>query len=296
MIRIGFSRWFIDSGKVPMDRGQVKHYITLRPQAERFRIFASEWKGIHHAMVEKEVPAEPVTIESIDDAYGLVPLKEMQLVRKLASEAASDAVYKCYASGILSHRPPETGRYLGEVDTDTMRLMAIYMVEQAIMKSVQSGIVDQDETVELVDLVPHMRELYEQQERERQERIRLRQEALEQMRLDQQFDRERYEKMQEGATKTSFDLLMSVLSSKEQEEMDKKGYVTIKNVLGDFRVPVSRHGWVEQYVEGKHTQSHCIVFRDCMIPLGDEIAMKVTFLKADPHKFIQASNKVYPRK
>ena len=295
MIRIGFSRWFIESGKIPMNHGQVKHYVTLRPQAQRFKIYASEWKGIHHSMVEKEVPAESVIIESVDDLYGMNPLKEMQLIRKLADEAASEAVYKCYSSGILAHKLPELDginiNALGQVDEDSSRALLVYIVQQAIMRVVSSGISDEDETEEVADLVQHMKELFEQQQAERRARAAERAAAAAEMRAEQAYDRERYAAMREGAVKTSFDLLMGFLSTKEKAELDEKGYVTVVNTLGEFRVPVSKHGFVEQYVDGKHVQDHCIVFADFMIPPGDEALMKIALLKTDPKKFMKTSNK-----
>lgn len=294
MIRIGLSRWFIEIGKAPMNFGRVKHFLALRPQARIFKIFASEWKGIHHSMVEKEVCAEPVMIESIDDVYGMTPLKEMLLVRKLATEAASDAVYKCYASGILAHRLPDPDvlRYhIEEVDNDTSRALLVYIVEQAVMRAVSSGISDEDETVALVNLAPHMRELYDQQEAERVERARLRREEAERMYAERTRDLEIHRKASVAATETSFELLSSVLSNAEKEEWKTKGYITVKNLLGEFRVPVTKHGFVEQYVDGKHTQNHCIVFSDWTIPPGDETLMKVVLLKTDPRRFMKVSNK-----
>lgn len=264
MVRIGFSRWFIETGKVPLNCGRAKYYVLLRPQAEKFRIFTSEWRGVFHSMVEKEVCMSPVLIESIFDNYGMTSSREVQLMKKLADEAASDAVYKCYASGILSHRKNYQG-----VDSNTVQQIAIFVVKTVIMKSVSTGIIDEDESEEICDLVPHMKELYEQQERKSEELV---------------FQ-------MKTAVKTSFDLLFEFISAKDRIEISEKGYVTVVNSFGEFRVPVASHGFVEQYVEGKHVQNYCLVFSNWSIPLGDEVLMKLALLKTDPERFMKTSNK-----
>lgn len=270
-----------------MANGMVRHSICLRPQANMYRILDREWFGLSDTLVEKDVKVEPLIVSAINVNYEMKPEKEILLFKKLASEIATDSVTKCSYSGI--------------VDSNCLNLIAAkYVVEAAILRNVQYGIIDEDETIDFINLANDMRENMELRKRQEEERrIRERQAYEEQVAQHRRDYEERTknepknEEERQARIKTSFDLLYSCISAAEKKECQENGTITIRNIYGKFVIPTKAHGMVKQYDNetNKFMQAHCIVFNDYSIPVGDELLMKTVLLKTDPERFIKTSNK-----
>ena len=279
MIRIGLSRWFVQALKTPAPCGHVELSLTLIPQAAQYRVLAKQWHGLLSELVEQDVEVEPILVGRSELRYDLErkPIREVAAWQLMAGELASSAVENCLRQGI--------------VDFDGYdRAAGVWLVKTALMKSVERGQSDAPETTDYINLVADMRAIREERARQRIERERL---ALEAYAVHQQEmamrDRERPE------TKLSFDLLYSVISEAEKKEAEDKGRITVRNVLGEFRVPVATHGLVQRYIDGKYEASYCVVFEDYTLPLGDEVLMKYALLKTDPRRFLKTANRFVQR-
>jgi hypothetical protein len=201
-------------------------------------------------------------------------LKQAALMKALADELASRTVNYCVNRGI--------------VDCSGLDIRAsIFLVRTAIMNAVCSDVSDKIERVPFIDLIPDMEAVRLERERARREHEERQQAAWNQHHAEAA---ERL-KTKDASTALSFDLLYSMLNSSEREEAKAKGQVTVKTLSGEFIVPIAAHGLVKQYVDGKYVISHCVVFQDYSIPVGDEALMKIALLKVDPLRFMKVGNK-----
>lgn len=280
MVRVGLSRWYVQVSKAAAPRGEVEYCLALAPQAKRYRVLAKQWSGLRCELVEKEAAVRPLcsTFTGLRYDFDTHPAREVMLLRQTAEELASRAVELCLQQGIVDFEGFD-------------KAAAVYIVHAAIMRCAERGQSETPETAEAVDLVPDMRAIRQERERQQRERERLAREAYE-AHLEEMARRAEYAAPEE---KVSFDLLHSILSPSERQEAAEHRRVTIRNSLGDFIVPVSMHGLVRHYADGKYVTSYCVVFRDYTIPIGDEVLMKVALLKADPHKFLKAANRIPER-
>jgi len=279
MIRIGLSRWFIQAAKTPAPNGHVKISLTMVPQASRFRVLVKHWHGLRDELVERDIEVEPILVERSELRYDLErkALREATVWQLLAGELASSAVESCLRQGIVDCAGYD-------------RAAGIWLVKTALMKNVERGQSDVPETTEYIDLAADMRAIREERERQRIERERLARNAYA-AHVEELARRER----ERPETKLSFELLYSLISAAEKKEAEEKGRITIRNVFGEFRIPVATYGLVERYVDKVYEASYCIVFKDHSIPLGDECLMKIALLKTDPQKFLKTANRFVRR-
>lgn len=282
MIRIGFSRWFVSAKRVPMNRGEVKLEIILTPQAKKYRVSAVKWAGLHRSITNETVSPQIFTQFEVHQRYELKAALEVMSWRRLANQVASDTVRHCLTLNVVSFEAVDLAG-------------AIYAVEGAIMRVVESGVCDQDPQMEELDLVPDMEamrnDLFEQERLRREEAMRRDAAQIHDFEQHQKLGK----KERADALGTSMQLLYERLTPEEIEHVTAKGFLKVTNLLGDFHIPIKTHGFVEQYVGGKYAASYCIVFEDPRIPVGDEVLMKKLLLKADPQKFLKTAMKTVAR-
>jgi hypothetical protein len=274
MIRIGFIRWLVQVSKTSVGKGQTKLACSLTPQASRYKSVVKVWHGLRSEHIERETSVDAQDCSRVEDTYSTNGLKQAAIMKSLAEELASRTVNYCVNIGI--------------VDFSGFDLCAaIYLVRTAIMNAVCSDISDIIERVEFIDLVPDMQAVRLERDRARVENEARRQAAWN---IHNAEDVER-QKHRNKASNLSFELLYSMLNSTEKKEAETTGKVTVKTLAGNFVVPITGHGMVMQYVDGKYVVSHCVVFQDYSIPVGDEVLMKIALLKTDPQRFMRVSNK-----
>lgn len=281
MIRVGFVRFFVTVALKPENGGKTAIVLALTPQGKSYKALVKEWRGLESIEVEKVVPVSTLMVKRVEYTYELKPAHIARYTKELIGELAATTVGHCINTGIVDYE-------------DFTKNAAIYLVETALFNAVRENKSDADiEQVEVIDLVTDMQAMRLEREHARLEAQRIQQEAFRQHQADQLVAQAEQIKKAEGAIKTSFDLLFEYLTPEETKEINSTGKVTIKNLMGEFVVPVSAHGLVRQYVNGKYVSSYCIVFRDYMLPVGDEILMKVALLKADPQHFFKTANKFH---
>lgn len=262
MIRIGLSRWYVEASQKPMNLGLARTFLSLVPQASRYKVITPVWKGLTRELSEKTIAVDKISVYFDMSQYDISknPRSYMQSVSSIAAELANKAVSLCMNKGIVYFQ-------------DFPKIASEYLVKVAITKAIQSGKSDELNLVDEVDLVPEMREILEERQRE----------------IARQQERWEASKF---STSKSMELLRQFLNEKEIEEMDSlKRVSVISGNYGTFLVPITPHGLVARYIDGKYDGHYCIVFKDHTIPLGDEILMKIALLKADPDKFLSIANK-----
>ena len=276
MIRIGFIRWLVQVEMKPQNNGKVSFCFSLVPQAERYKSLVSVWTGLRKTDEERETNVEIQTVARSEDRWEYrLGWKQMELAKSLADELACLAVNYCIRVGII--------------DANGMNVKASkYLVRQAILNNVTSGQSDAIERVPFIDLVPDMRAVREERQRQA-EAARQRNAEIYARHNAEMAERQA---ARNEATKVSFDMLYALLNSVEREEAKSKGQVTVKTLAGTFVVPITAHGLVKQYNDkGEYVHSLCVVFQDYSIPVGDEALMKIALLKTDPKKFFDTANK-----
>jgi hypothetical protein len=275
MVRIGFVRWLIQAIKKPENCGRTSFTFSLIPQANTYKALVKEWSGIRSNLVEKSIPTQTLSVTQIEDTYELNAIRIMNIVNSLASELANKAVNFSIATGLVDFE-------------EYNKTASTYIVKTALVQAAARGESDPIEQLPEIDLIRDMRELRDERNRQIEERARLAREQWE----AHQVDAARRAAVSDKAAAISFDLLYSMLSESEREEAKAHGRVTVKITAGTFIVPVSQHGLVRQYDnDKKYVISHCIVFQDYSIPVGDEALMKIALLKTDPKQFLKVSNK-----
>ena len=224
-------------------------------------------------LVERDVEVEPLSISRCESLYDIarVPAREVTLLRQMASELATDAVNRCMNWELCSGASVE-------------KAATICTIQFCLMRRVVLGVSETPELVETIDLVPVLREAIQQQE------VR---------------QAEEEERRREGATTNTaawqervhaaMGLLDSYLSPAERNELQICRNITVRNAFGEFRIPLRKHGLVEQRIHGVHVASYCLIFQDRSIPVGDEVLMKMALLKVDVARFMAVSNKIRRR-
>jgi hypothetical protein len=275
MVRIGFVRWLIQVLKKSENGGRTSFTLSLVPQASAYKALVKEWKGTRSELVEKTIPTETLSVRRIEDTYELNSIRIMTFCNSLAQELASNAVNQSIATGLVDFEAQN-------------KSASIYIVKTALMRAIERGESDPLERVAEIDLVRDMRELREERQRQIEERARIAREAWEAHQVDAALRSAESDK----SVAISYDLLYSMLNDNECDEAKKSGRVTVNTLGGTFIVPVTTHGLVRQYDnDKKYVTSHCIVFQDYGLPVGDEALMKIALLKTDPKKFLSISNK-----
>ena len=279
MIRIGLVRFLIKVDRRSENGGMVGMSISLIPQAEKYRVSKAVWSGAHRSIENVEVPASIVSAKRSELEYDLKAKVEAETWGQMADSLATDAVNQCMNSGLVDYAEFE-------------KQLAAYAVKVAIMKAAEKGESDAIERVPLIDLVADMEALRVERERMAAEAQRLADEAmgahLAEMGLRNKANREFMAK--------SMDLLYEYLTKDEAEEAKSKGYVTVRNFIGEFRVTVKTHGMIKKFVNDKCTDLYCVVFNDWSIPIGDECLMKIIMLKADPKRLLKIANRFPPNR
>lgn len=269
MIRIGFSRWNVLASAKSGGSGNTIYEFGLIPHALNYIVL----KDTHSDDTKSVASQNFVSVMTIP-TYNTRMASVVTEIAKITDTLASDAINFCYHNGMIGYEG---------FDKDA----AFYIVKNAIMKAVSSGNPDPIEQIELADIACDLIELRREQESLRTERERVAREAW----IAHEEDRARRNAIAEPARKRSFEFLDKVLTKDERETLRSKKYIHIKNVYGDFFVTPVSSVLVEQFVNGKYIASHCIMFEDYSLPIGDEIAMKVALLKANPEKFLKTANK-----
>lgn len=274
MIRIGFIRWLVGVSKKSLNGGRTELTCSLTPHASRYKSMVKIWHGLRSEVIERETDVSAQSASRVEDTYGLNGLKQAAIMKSMADELASRTVNYCVNIGI--------------VDFEGFSLQAaIFLVRTAIMNAVRDDVSDKLERVAFVDLVPDMNAV-----RAERDRAKLEAQARQQAAWNRHHaDAAERNAAAAGALALSFDLLYSMLNSVERKEAETTGKVTVKTLAGDFVVPITAHGLVKHYVEGKYVVSLCVVFQDYSIPVGDEALMKIALLKTDPQRFIRTANK-----
>jgi len=283
MVRVGFVRWFINCGMIPQNCGKTAIRLSLTPQASTYHTLLKVWHGIHSESVERDILVEPHTVQVIDETYNLRANAILRHLQTLAAELSERVVNYCVNLGIVDY---------AEYDKSA----AMYIVRQSLINAAKDNRNDNDLRVDRIDLVPDMRACIEEKARQHEERARIAAEAWAAHQAEVQERRAANDVEYAKALNTSFELLYSMLSPAEIEEVKTKHCLMVHNLLGDFKVPAFQHGLVEHFVEGKYKASYCVVFEDYRLPLGDEILMKVVLLKTNPDKFLKVANKFVTRR
>lgn len=270
MICMGHSRWFVSVSRMNERGGYVKYDASVHPSASRYRILAMSADG---EPFPKEVCVKSCLVCEKLDAHDSHPRTDMEVASRLSRELSIELVGECLSAGIVTSR----------IDKSAM----IHVANRLIIQCFQSGISDNFESKDLIDLYPDMLEALERRRIEEAEHARLINEEYRRHAAEASYKRA----MSNAGLAKSFELLSSFLSVSEKDEARSTGAVTVKNVYGEFRVPLSSYAFVEQYVDKNYMASYCVVFRDWSIPLGDEVLMKIALLKACPKKFFDVANK-----
>ena len=283
MIRIGLVRFDILASVSDLRDGRDQFILKLQPQAKRYKILFQEWQNNEEVFVDKDILAEPFEVSFAEPRTDLRAIASSSA--KVADELASQAVRGCFKTGLVD-------------GLEANSLAACYIVKMAVLNAVKRNEFDVPAApIELIDLARDMREMAEERKRRREEEKRLARERWEAHQAEAKArweagaaDRALALENLNKATKTSFDLLYSILSDEEATEARSKGQITLKLTEGTFVVPVLGHGLVKRFDDkGNYTDSYCIVFRDYTIPVGDEVLMKVALLKADPKHFFETA-------
>lgn len=95
-----------------------------------------------------------------------------------------------------------------------------------------------------------------------------------------------------GELSPSLDLIREVCTPAEFEEFRRDRRITVRASDGrSYVVHPGPHGLVECFgPDGAPAGLYCVVFRSGCLPPGDEVAMKVAYLKADLATFLRAAN------
>ena len=287
MVRVGFVRWLVECGLIPKNHGMSKILFRLTPQADTYHSLVKVWHGIRSELEEVDIPTVAHEVSASELTYDLKPAKLMQHINILASELADRVVNYCINRGIVDYQGYD-------------KAAAVYIVKTSLVNAAIANRSDPLERETRIDLVPDMRACIEERQRAAEERQRAAEEAWRQHQAEWEAHREEREAQArveqeeyEKANKVSFDLLYSMLTPAEAKEAKETHWVTIKTLMGDFKIPVCAHGLTKLYVEGKYKASYCVVFADHRIPCGDEVLMKVALLKTDPERFLRVANKFY---
>jgi hypothetical protein len=214
--------------------------------------------------------------------YDLKARAEVSLWSRMADDLAARAVNKCLSNGM--------------VDFPEFAIPhAIYAVKIAIMKAVEKGESDPVEQADFADLVGDMEEMRTQREALAREVQQLAEGAMAAHYADIFMRYRAGKKATTEGVKKSKELLFEYLTEAERKEAKKHGTITVRNLLGDFKVFVRKHGFIQQFVEGKHVADYCVVFADYNIPHYDEVLMKVLLLRSDPERLMKVANKFAPK-
>ena len=285
MVRVGFVRWLVECGLIPQNHGMSKIMFRLVPQADTYHSLVKVWHGVRSELEEQDIQAVTHEVAASELTFDLKPAKLMQHINTLASELADGVVNYCINQGIVDYQGYD-------------KRAAIYIVRTCLVNAAIANLNDPLEREARIDLVPDMRACIEEREREARERAvamaaaaaQAAERHAEQM-VEYEARREVEMAEYEKANKVSFDLLYSMLTPAETAEAKKTHWITVKTLMGTFKVPVCQHGLAKLYVDGKYKASYCVVFEDYRIPVGDEALMKVALLKTDPDRFIKVAHK-----
>lgn len=278
MIRIGLSRWNTIFENIPSNNGMVRMSLKLTPQAESYKVLYKEWYGLHDSENTKIVQTKSFEANFYFERYQKISHTVEQL-KKAALTLSSDAVRFCINNDIVDNKNCEVKA-------------VIYLVNYTLMRLIENNTSDKDEKLtKEVDLVTDMRAMKEERERRiREEEQRVRN-LYTQHQEEEKIRSDYLKKNGEEAKKKSFEFLEKFLSKNEKEMWETHKCIKISNCVGDFFIHPCNHSMVDQFINGKFIQSHCIVFKDYTLPIGDEVAMKVALLKTDINRFLSISNK-----
>jgi hypothetical protein len=264
----------VECGLTPLNHGMTRIQFRMVPQADTYHSLVKVWHGVRSELVEQDITVESWESKQDELTYDLKAARLLQYANSLAAELADNVVRYCVNKGIVDYQGYD-------------QRAANLIVKTALVNAAIAGRSDPLDREGRIDLVPDMRACIAEREREQVERQRVAAEAYAQ----HQAERLEHLKVQDKATAVSFDLLYSFLTPAEAEEAKKTHWITVKTLLGDFKVPVCAHGLAKLYVDGKYKASYCVVFADYRIPVGDEVLMKVALLKTDPERFIKTAHK-----
>ncbi len=272
VVPIGHARWFVDVAKSPAPRGEVEYRLGLVPQARVYRTLVKEWHGLHCELVERDVEVTPLSIVRSEPRFEVerVPAREVKLLRQMADELASEAVNRCMNWELCSGACVE-------------KAAAICTVQFCLMRRIELGVSETPDLVDSIDLVPVLRDAFQQGEIRRQEEEERRREGV--------FE---FTEAWQAQVRAAMALLDSYLSPTERGEMKLLSRITVCNAHGEFCVPLRKRGLVQCFVNGTHVADYCLVFQDRSIPLGDEVLMKIALLKVDVDRFLAVANKKRP--
>lgn len=270
MVGMGHSRWFVSVSRKNERGGYVRYDASVVPNARRYRILALSAGG---EPFPREVCLRPCRVSEKLDAYDASARADMEVASRLSRELSIELVGECLAAGILTSR----------IDKAAL----IHVANRLIIQCFQGGLSEEAEPEDMLDLYPDMLEALERRRVEEAEHARLAEEEYRRHAAEASYRRA----LSKAGFAKSFELLSAFLSESEKEEARSRGTVTVRNTYGEFRVPMSEHAFVEQYVGDMYKASYCVVFKDWSIPLGDEVLMKVALLKACPKRFFDVANK-----
>lgn len=278
MIRIGFSRWQTIFENSPANNCMQRMCLKMIPYSKSYKVLYKKWNGLNSSMEVKDVQTRSFEVPFLLPRYQKISHTVEQL-KRAALTLSSDVVRYCINNDILDS--------LGcEINAVT------YLVNFALMRLIETGTSDEEqELIEEVDLVPDMTEMRIIRQREIEEQREQTRLAYQQHLIEQGIAREQALEKSNIVMKKSFDFLAKFLNVNEKEMLEKYKCIKISNLLGDFFIHPYNHSMVDQFYEGKYMQSHCVVFKDVTLPVGDEAAMKVALLKTDIKRFINISNK-----
>ncbi len=278
MIRIGLSRWQTIFENKLIGNNQERMCLKMVPQALKYKVLYKKWSGLHSNLETKTVLTKSFEAPFVFERYQKIGYTVEQL-KKGANSLASDAVRYCITHDIVDHNGIEVSA-------------VIYLVNHALMRLVETGTSDtEQDLIEEVDLVGDMATMRAERDRQIAEQQRQMQLAYQQHLEDQGIARKYAKEKSEEAIKKSFEFLGKFLNTAEKEMLAKYNCIKVSNCAGDFFIYPSSHAMVDQFIENKYIQSHCVVFKDYTLPVGDETAMKVALLKTDIQRFLQISNK-----
>lgn len=267
MIRIGPSRWFVTLDKSRQRDRRTYYKLGMVPQAKEYVVLAKDREG---RMTGRTVHPLSCQIMMSEDTYDASFGKnEANICSRLAEELSIGAVGECEKLSILQ----------GHCRSET-----IYIVKVGLIQHMQRPEEVMEQQINSIDLMQDQMDALEAAARHEMD-----------LEIAHLADVEMRQALSGKALVASMKLLYEYLTEDEQKEARQHGRVTVKTSLGDFVVPVLKHGLVRQYVNGEYMQSYCVAPADRDIPAGDEALQKIIYLKKAPGKLFEIANKFKER-
>ncbi len=276
--KIGPINLGIKLARLPQNGGELLFRIEIFSEAKIYTSILID--PINFGEITSKFEMRAIVYEDKAPNYGLNPVKEMILWRRLAYSASSDAA-----------RAVERIAFFNQFRLDIKTIS--YGLLGEIMRMVQIGASDELSQIDLKDISENtVEERAATAERMRLDRLAEIAHQEEEARRLREYQRHALlaQKYQKQAEETSLALLFSRLNDAEKAEAIYRKQITVYTPEhGDFIIPLG-FGHVHRRVDNRCVASYCLMFEDSSLPIYDTILMKILLLKNDPERFIKTSN------